>query len=261
LADASVIIADDDELVVEGRDALGRLVLVSMRDLGDGISASFWDDELGRLADVEHTSAARVLSADIVADRYFVLTVERPRGVLLKTLLGGGPPDNRLAATLLLAALDVASALHEQGLSAAGMRLRSAVVDGEGDAPRCVITSFGLHVDNGVEVFNELREIALRVLALVGGRFDRENGLALPARALSSELEATLHRAIGLSGPPFHTPGEMAAEVQRAMGSLRPRGAPRSQVRTRPMSTGQPLLGSDLLLAEEFLSSLPRDEH
>ncbi|MCC6624710.1 MAG: hypothetical protein IT385_25900 [Deltaproteobacteria bacterium] len=261
LVTAEPVIVDDDELVVEGRDAAGHASMVSLRDLGEDVSAGFWDDELARLTRLAHPAAAPIVGCRIVDDRYFVIKVRRPPGMLLKTRLLSGALGTTEAGALLIASLDVAAALHGLGLSASGIRLRSAALDTDGDGhPLFVVTTYGLHVDNDIEMFNELREIALRVLALVGGRFDRTDGLVLPVKALTPPLERVLERAVGLVGPPFSDPIEMAAAVAAALGQRHARGdAPRSQVKTRPMAAAsQPILGSDLLLAEELLATLPR---
>lgn len=104
------------------------------------------------------------------------------------------------------------------------------LAEDEDGRPTCVITSLGLRVDNDIEVFNELRELSLRVLSLVGGRYERASGLVLPVNALPLELEAILRRAIGLATPAFRSTSEMAAAVLLTLGTARPRGAPRSQV-------------------------------
>jgi hypothetical protein len=140
--------------------------------------------------------------------------------------------------------------------------LRSALIGHDGDGrDRCWITSYGLLVDNDIENFEELRELSLRVLGLVGGRYDR-SGLTLPADALPAELERVLRRAVGLGGSTYATPADMSHAVQVASGRRaaldRPRGSnPRSTVKTRPMATSPvaSAVGSDLLLAEDFIAA------
>lgn len=263
LLEAEVVLSDENELVLTGFERNGEPVVVSMRDLGEDVSAGFWDDEIERLKELDHPAAARVIDAWVEADRFFVLKVVRPPGVMIRARLLSGPLTSLEAATLLVAALELASALHALGLSASGTRLRSAFTElAEVGRPSHVITTYGLHVDNDIEMYNELREIALRVLSVVGGRYDKSTGLVLPVQALPVELETILRRAVGLAGEPFNNPSEMAAAVVLELGQTRPRGTPRSHVRTRPMvSASTPILGSDLLLAEEFLASLPPEPH
>lgn len=261
LAAAEVWIDDADERVVAGILADGTGVVVSLRDLGSDVSASFWDDELAKLAYFHAPSAAPIVEARIVADRYFVVTTEWLRGTPLVAHLAHGPLGSSEARTLLLAALDVVAGLHELGLSAAGTRLRSALVGPDRDGrERAWITTYGLHVDNERDAFEELRELALRVLALIGGRHER-GGLVVPEGALTPELERVLRRAIGLGGPTFSSAHDMAAAVAGVADGHRARGAQaRTLVRTRPMAAGAvgSIAASDLLLADDFVRSLPR---
>ncbi|MFO0748345.1 MAG: hypothetical protein U1F43_22185 [Myxococcota bacterium] len=253
-------ISDDDEIVQAGIGADGTGIIVSMRDLGADVSASFWDDEIAKLAYLKSTAAAPVLDARIVDDRFFVVTTEWAQGTPIIARLQRGPLMSDEVIALLLAALDVCAALQELGLSSSGMRLRSALLTHDDGRPRCTISTYGLHVDNDIEMFEELREIALRVLSIVGGHVERAS-LVIPSDAVSPELERVLRRAVGLGGPTYATPGDMAAAVLASLGRPRPRGGvPRSVVKTRPMVTAAvaSTASSDLLLAEDFIRSLPR---
>lgn len=258
------LVDEDDELVMDGLDTKsGARVVVSMRDLGDEVSAGFWDEELARLVHVRHPCAARVLDARIEDDRFFVVTTKAPvDGVALKHRLALGPLDGAEAVSLALATLEVAVELHALGLSAAGMRLRAAMIvdaDAPGQASSYVLTTYGLHVDNDVEVFNDLREIGLRVLGLIGGRHER-GALILPAGVLDARVEALFRRAIGLARPELTSAREMLEELAELTGHRRRRAQERTKVTTRPIAQAATMYGSDLLLAEEFLAEQALDE-
>lgn len=256
------LVDEDDELVLDGVDTKsGARVVVSMRDLGEDVSAGFWDEELARLVHVRHPSAARVLEARIEGDRFFVVTTKAPTdGVALKHRLTLGPLDGGEAVNLALATLEVAVELHALGLSAAGMRLRSTMIVGaDAPNPSYVLAAYGLHVDNDVEVFNDLREISLRVLGLIGGRHER-GALILPSGALEPAVEALFRRAIGLGRPELRAARDMLDELADLSGQRRRRGHERTRVSTRPIAQAATMYGSDLLLAEEFLAEQSIDE-
>jgi hypothetical protein len=236
-------------------------VVLSMRDLGEGVSAGFWDEEVARLLHVRHPSAARVLDARIVDDRFFVVKTKVPAdAVPLKARLAHGPLDGHEAVLVALAALEVAVELHALALSAAGTRLRSAMrVNGPDGAPGYLLTTYGLHVDNGVEIFNELREIALRVAGLVGGRHERGD-LIVPEGVLSPEVELLFRRAVGLDRPPLQSARDMLDELAELSGLRDRRSRERVPSVTRPLSQAASVYGSDLLLAEEFFAAGRFDE-
>lgn len=256
------LVDEDDELVLDGIDTKsGARVVVSMRDLGEEVSAGFWDEEIARLLHVRHPSAARVLEARIEQDRFFVIVTKAPiDGVALKHRLDRGPLDGAEAVHLTTATLEVAVELHALGLSAAGMRLRSAMMVGAGGAgPGFVLTTYGLHVDNDAEVFNDLREISLRVLGLVGGRHER-GALIVPPGMLDPKVEALFRRAVGVARPELRSAREMLDELVELTGQRRRRGGERVQVSTRPIAQAATMYGSDLLLAEEFLAEQALEE-
>jgi len=211
LARAEVLVADADEQLVEGALPAGDVpVAVGLRDLGEGVSASLWQDEVQRLATLVHPAAARVLSARIHADRVVVLTTERPAGTPLRALLREGPLDAATAEVVLRDALALMHHLHGLGLSAAGAWLRGgALVDG---GRRFVLATFGLRVDLCPDARAELRELATRVLTTIGSRVAAGRP-TFPARALAPRVEAALRRALG-EGRPFRA----AAEMAEAMG-------------------------------------------
>lgn len=257
--DRAVVLLDEaDHRISTGfSTAFHQDVIVSVRDLGDDTSASFWDEEISRLSRLRHGSAARILETRIEADRFFVMTVLRPDGLLLSTRLDSGPLDPDEALSVALATLDVVVALHELGLSASGIRLRSAVkvkaLDGQ---ERYVVATFGLAVDNDIDMFNELREVALRVLALMGCRYENR-ALTVP-NSIPEPLVAALVQAFGLSGPAFPTPGDLALAMLTALGK-RARVSARSRTLTRPHRGASTVVTSDLLLASDYLATLPAE--
>lgn len=256
------LVSDADELVLDGIDVgTGARVVVSMRDLGEDVSAGFWDEEVERLVHVRHPNAARVLAADIVDDRYFVVRTKVPAEALaLKERLSYGPLVGADALRVLLANLEVAVELHALHLSAAGMRQRSVMeVPRAGEPPLVLVATFGLHVDNDVEVFNDLREIALRILGICGGRHERGR-LILPPGQFSNEVELLFRRAVGVERPELDSAREMLDAVAVASGQKRPRTTERKRVPTRPIAQVNSVYGSDLLLAEEFLAANSIDE-
>jgi len=256
------LIDEENELVLDGIDTrTGARVVVSMRDLGEDVSAGFWDEEIARLAHVRHPSAALILGARIEDDRFFVVTTKVPaEGVALKHRLAVGPLAQGEAVLLAIATLEVAVELHALGLSAAGMHLRSTMlVMGGLPVPTFLVATYGLHVDNDVEVFNDLREIALRVLGLLGGR-QEQGKLILPKGTLSPEIETLFRRAVGLEWPELKSAREMLDELVVQTGQRRRRETERVRVSTRPIGQAATVYGSELLLAEEFLAREAQDE-
>lgn len=251
------LVEEDDELVLDGIDRATRArVVVSMRDLGADVSAGFWDEEIARLALVRHPAAARVLAARIEDDRYFVVTTLVPgEAVSVKRRLEAGPLAGAEATRIAMVALEVAVELHALGLSASGTRLRSIMISPGGGF---LVTTFGLHVDNDVEVFNDLREIALRVLGIVGGRHER-GALIVPPGAFSAEVEKLLRRAVGVEWPELKSAAELLEALVAATGAKK-RGNTRVHVTTRPIAQASAMYGSDLLLAQEFLAGDPLDQ-
>ncbi len=256
------LVDEDDELVLDGIDtASGARVVVSLRDLGEDVSAGFWDEEIARLSHVRHPAAAHVLGARIEGDRFFVVTTKVPaEAVSLKRRLEAGPLDGGEAVQVALATLEVAVELHASGLSAAGMRLRSTMMlAGSGNTQGFLVTTFGLHVDNDVEVFNDLREIALRVLGIVGGRQER-GVLVVPTGVFAPEVERLFRRAVGVERPELKSAKEMLDELVTLTGTKKRRDHARVHVTTRPIAQATAMFGSDLLLAEEFLADNTFDE-
>ncbi len=254
---AEILLDEGDTRIAVGRSTdHGQDVVVSQRDLGEDGSANFYDEEIARLSHLRCSAAARVLDARIVEDRYLMLTVLRPHGLMISARLSDGPLDPEEAVIVAVAALEVMAGLHELNLSATGMRLRSSVrsrgIDG---AVRITLTTFGLAVDNGIDMFNELRELGLRILSLMGGRYD---GSLIVPEAVGPALAAIFERAFGLSGPAFSAPSELAVALLQAVGK-KARVAPRSRTTTRPHRQTGPVVTSDLLLASEYLATLPTE--
>ncbi|MBL8787685.1 MAG: hypothetical protein JNJ59_22470 [Deltaproteobacteria bacterium] len=257
-----LFVDDDDERVVAGFDAArGVRVVVSMRDVGAEVSAGFWDVEVARLVQVRHPSAALVLDARIVDDRFFVITTKLPGGATsVKQRLEVGPLEPHEAMAVMLSALEVAGELHALGLSASGIRLRAAMfVSSPGGGLGAMVTAFGLRVDNDVEVYNDLREIALRVLGLVGVKHER-GGLRFPVGFFSGEIEALFRRAVGVEGTPMGSVREMHDALVALTGAKKRRVPDRVQVQTRPSGQSASAFGSGLLLAEELVPRVIRDE-
>src|SRR5262245_9058239 len=102
-----LLIDEPDERALDGVDTrTGARVVVAMRDRGDDVSAGFWDEEVARLLHVRHPSAARVLDARIVDDRFFVVKTKAPaEGEPLKHRLEIGPLDGAEAMHIAVAAL------------------------------------------------------------------------------------------------------------------------------------------------------------
>lgn len=255
LAERVVLLEEDDFVIAAGASPrYGQDVVVSVRDLGEDTAASFFDVEIAKLSHLRTPAAANILESAIVGDRYFVLTVLRPHGVFLANRLEHGPLTPDEAVLVAVAALEVMGALHDLNLSGGGMRLRSSVrsrgLDGQ---ERMTLTTFGLALDNGVDMFNELREVALRTMALLGGRWDGR--LVLPAE-VPEGLVAVFERALGLAGPALESPGELAQALLTAVGK-RSRSAQRTGRTTRPQVAA--MVKSDLLLASEYLATLPRE--
>jgi len=161
---------------------------------------------------------------------------------------------------VLLSALEVAGELHALGLSASGIRMRAAVfVTSPGGALSVIVTAFGLRVDNDVEVYNDLREIALRVLGLIGVKHER-GVLRFPEGYFASEIEGLLRRAVGIEGTPMTSVREMHDALVGLTGVKKRRVPDRVQVQTRPSGSSASAFGSGLLLAEEFAPRIVRDE-
>ncbi len=257
--EGAVVLLDDADLRIAAgfSKVFHQDVIVSMRDLGDDTSASFWDEEISKLSHLRHGSAARILETRIESDRFFVMTVLRPAGLFLSTRLDSGPLDAEEALAVALAALDVLVSLHELGLSASGMRLRSSVkVQGLDGQERYVVATFGLAVDNDIDMFNELREVALRMLSLMGGRY--ENRALIVPDTVPEALVAVLEQAFGLKGPPFPSAGDLALALLTALGK-KARVSARSRTSTRPHRGPSTVVTSDLLLASDYLQTLPAE--
>lgn len=185
--------------VVEGFfERNGVRAIASLRDLGARAHADLWRPRLQQLLMLSCPALAPIVSARIVDERFFILTTRRPtRGVTVHERLELGPLSAPEATAVARAALVGAEALHTAGLSAAGMRLGSAVLEGEGGPPIAVITTYGLYVDQKIDFVAELREIALRTLALVGATQD-ETGIRVPPHALPPVVTELLREAGGL---------------------------------------------------------------
>lgn len=258
----ATLVDEHDERVLDGIDRRsGARVVVSMRDLGADVSAAFWDEELARLVHVQHPSAARVLGGEVVDDRFFVVRTKIPTtAVPLTRRLAPGLMDAPTALQAVLASLEVAVELHALGLSAAGIRVRSMMeMLGPEAQPTLLVTTFGLHVDNDVEVFNDLRELALRVIAWAGGRHEH-GALTIPEGRFTREIEGLLRRAVGIDRPAFQSAREMLDALTALSGSRRRRGSERVSTTTRPIAQATTVFGSNLLLAEEFVSAGAREE-
>lgn len=257
------LVDEDDELVLDGIDTKsGARVVVSMRDLGEDVSAGFWDEEIARLSHVRHASAAPMLDASIVGDRFFVVKTKVPaEAVALKHRLERGPLDGAEALMVALATLEVAVELHALGLSAAGMRMRAMMSLPTLDPSKAgiLVATYGLHVDNEAEVFNDLREIVLRVLGVSGGRHER-GALVIPEGLFNEDVARLFRRAVGVEWPELKSARELLDELAAASGQAKRRVSDRVHVTTRPIASTTSVYGSDLLLAEEFLAANSLDE-
>jgi len=220
VAPLEVLVDGPTERVIEGAsERSGARRVVSMRDLGHGAHAARWVPALSKLLALSSPALAHLVGARVVDDRFLVLEAKRPRGTTVHARLRVGPLDAVTAVAVAQAALAACQALDEAGLSAAGLRLASAVIDeAPGMAPRVFLTTYGLHVDQPVDPVSELRELALRTLAIVGATTgELGSGIHIPAHALSPVVGELLREAAGLVPEhPIASARELAAALRIA---------------------------------------------
>ncbi|MCC6624165.1 MAG: hypothetical protein IT385_23140 [Deltaproteobacteria bacterium] len=200
VAPTEVLVEGVTERVVEGGSPTnGMRMIVSMRDLGAGAHAGRWATGLAKLLGVTSPALARLIGARIVDERYFVLRVRRPPGMTVHQRMARGPLDGTAALAVARTALRACEDLNAAGLSAAGLRLGSAMIDEPPEGPSVQLTTYGLFLDHTIDPVHELRELALRTLALVGAT---SHGLGsridVPKGALPPVVSELLCEAAGL---------------------------------------------------------------
>lgn len=211
-----LLVSWEDFAILRAQDLERRRpLLVGIRDLGEDVDATLWQDELERLAGLECPEAAPLSRVAILEDRFVcVVTEAEPDGESASARAARGELSLFDIKAIGLALLDVTMKLHARGLAAPVLGLDAvALVPTPSGADRVVVTMYGLHIDHQADVAQDLRDIASLLRLMLGEPVETPH-VDPSDTAVARGLRALIATTLGEAGVPYRTAAAMRQALE-----------------------------------------------